>query len=99
MYWNDFKIKRAKGLPKRFRKGDKVTVMRGQYKKKVGNVTKVLLKQGKVYIEGIEVSRRDGNKAQVPIKPSNIMITSLVLEDRKRKEKVEKKTQNIKEKK
>ena len=73
------------------RKGDKVKIMRGQYKKKTGKVMRVLTISQKIYIEGIEVTKKDGSKAQVPLHPSNLMITELDLTDKYRKEKLEKK--------
>jgi len=66
------------------RKGDKVKVMRGQFKGKVGTVERVSVKHTKVYIQGIETKKRDGSKALFPLNPSNIMITELNLEDKKR---------------
>tara|TARA_Y100000310_G_C20116863_1_gene549662 strand:+ start:116 stop:514 length:399 start_codon:yes stop_codon:yes gene_type:complete len=71
------------------RKGDTVTIMRGDHKKKSGKVSKVMLKVEKVYIEGVETIKKDGSTVQVPIKPSNLRITSLDLEDKKRRKKLE----------
>ena len=79
------------------RKGDKVKILVGQYKKKTGKVNKILLKNQKVYIEGIEITKKDGSKAFVPVHPSNLMITELDLADKYRKETLERK--NTKEKK
>jgi len=79
------------------RKGDRVKIMVGQFKKKIGKVLRMNLKKEKVYIEGIESVRKDGNKVFVPLRPSNLMITELNLDDKKRKSKVERK--NVKEKK
>lgn len=71
------------------RKGDKVRVMRGQFKKTTGNVSKVNTKKLKVYVEGVDFVKKDGSKVQYPIHPSNLMITELNLEDRKRKKSLE----------
>lgn len=71
------------------RKGDTVKILRGDNKNKSGKVSKVMLKTEKVYIEGIETMKKDGSSVQVPIKPSNLMITDLVLDDKKRKAKLE----------
>lgn len=73
------------------RKGDTVKVMRGQFKGKTGKVSKVDYKKIKVMIEGIEIIKKDGNKVPYPIHPSNIMITTLKLEDKKRTAKLERK--------
>ena len=72
--------KRSIGL----RKGDKVKVMRGQFKKHAGKVDIVDLKKGKIYLTGIEISKKDGTKATCPIEPSNLMITELNTDDKMR---------------
>ncbi|MBW2978136.1 50S ribosomal protein L24 [Candidatus Woesearchaeota archaeon] len=66
------------------RKGDKVQVMRGQFKKKTGKIARSDLKKSKVYIEGIEIIKKDGTKTLYPINPSNLMILELNLDDKKR---------------
>ena len=69
------------------RKGDSVKVLRGQFKGKTGKIDRVEIKKSKVYITGIEVVKKDGTKALYPIHPSNLVITDLNLEDKKRMEK------------
>lgn len=81
---------KIRSLP--LRKGDTVKVMRGQFKKKTGKVARVDLKQTRIYIEGIEMVKKDGSKIPYPIHPSNLLIENLVLEDKQRKELVERKT-------
>ncbi|MEK6983434.1 MAG: 50S ribosomal protein L24 [Nanoarchaeota archaeon] len=66
------------------RKGDKVKVMRGQFRKLEGRVEKIILKRIKVFVEGIEIKKRDGAKKLVGMHPSNLMITELNLEDKSR---------------
>ena len=66
--------------------------MRGQFKKKTGKVARVDLKKTRIYIEGIEMVKKDGSKIPYPIHPSNLLIEILVLEDKQRKELVERKT-------
>lgn len=81
----------------RVRSGDKVKIMSGQFKKKEGKVERVDMKKERAYVSGIEIVKRDGSKTQYPIHPSNLMITELNLEDKKRKEILErKKTSEIK---
>ena len=72
-------------------KGDKVKVMKGQFKDKTGKIEQVILKKGKVYIEGVEIQKKDGTKTKYPISPNNIMITELNLTDKKRQEKLKRK--------
>ena len=73
------------------RKGDKVKVLRGQFKGHIGNVDKIDLKKSKAIILGIEVSKKDGSKTTYPINVSNLMITELNIDDKKRKKVLERK--------
>ncbi len=72
--------KRSIGL----RKGDKVTVMRGKFKKKTGKVGGVNRVKRQVFIEGMMRKKADGKEIFVPIHPSNIMIVELAAGDKKR---------------
>lgn len=73
------------------RKGDKVKVMRGQFKGRSGEVERVNLKKLKVYVQGMDNIRKDGGKVPYPITPSNLMIIEMKMEDKKRKASVERK--------
>lgn len=66
------------------RKGDKVKVLRGKLKGKEAKVSKVLTKLTKVYLEGIQVKKQDGSMADIPLRPSNLQIVDLVVDDKKR---------------
>lgn len=66
------------------RKGDTVKVMRGKFNKKEGKVTSINIKQLKVFIEGIQTKKMDGSKVDVRLRPSNLQIIALNLEDQKR---------------
>lgn len=68
----------------RVRKGDKVKVMTGQFKNTIGKIEKVNTKKHKLYITGVEQKKIDGTKAMYPIHPSNVLITELDLEDKRR---------------
>ncbi len=82
------------------KKGDKVKVLRGQFKKKEDLVEKVDLKREKIYVKGVELVKKDGSKVAYPLNASNLMITSLELSDKKRKAKLSgKKTAKAEEKK
>ncbi|MCK5149917.1 50S ribosomal protein L24 [Candidatus Pacearchaeota archaeon] len=85
------------------RKGDTVLIMRGKFKNKKGKVTTVDLKSSRIIIEGIQVKKQDGSKANVKLQPSNLQIIELNLEDRKRikssDKKPEEKTKDKKEEK
>lgn len=69
------------------RSGDKVKVMRGQFKGKEGKIENLDYKKSKAYINGIEVLKKDGSKALYPINVSNLIIQELVTDDKKRMKK------------
>ena len=66
------------------RKGDKIKVLRGQFKGKTGKVDTIDLKKTKVRITGIDFVKKDVTKAFYPLHPSNLVITELTVEDKKR---------------
>ncbi len=68
----------------RIRKGDRVKVMRGSFKGKVGAVDRVGVRNSKVYITGIEFVKKDGSKALFPIHPSNLLVQELNTNDKRR---------------
>jgi large subunit ribosomal protein L24 len=80
--------KKYKNSTLRIRKNDKVKILVGQFAGKEGKVERVNTKTGKIYITKIDVSKKDGSKALVPIQASNVIITELTLDDKKRKLKV-----------
>ncbi len=66
------------------KKGDKVKVLRGQFKGKEGSVERVSVKHSKVYVQSIEFQKKDGSKAFHPLEASNMIITELNMEDKRR---------------
>src|SRR3989304_4159754 len=66
------------------RKGDKVKIMRGQFRNKIGKVSRVDLKKMKIFVDGVEQNKIEGGKAPYPLHPSNVMITELETGDKKR---------------
>jgi len=72
---------KTRSLP--IRKGDKVKILIGQFKKKISIVTKVDLKRLRCFAEGAELVKKDGTKSPYPLHPSNLMILELH-EDKKR---------------
>lgn len=78
------------------RKEDKIKIVRGQFKKKIGKVEKVWTKRRKIQIENINLTKKDGSKIPYLIEPSKVIITELVLEDKKRKEIIERRTKGEK---
>lgn len=83
------KTYRVRSLP--IRTGDVVRVMRGDYKGVEGKVTKVDRKKYRIYIEGITRQKVDGTTVPVPIHPSNVEIIKLNLDDKIRREILERK--------
>ena len=72
-------------------KGDKVKVMTGSFKGKIGVIDKVHTKTQKIEINGVEYTKKDGSKSKYPIHITNVMIMELNLNDKRRKEKLSKK--------
>jgi large subunit ribosomal protein L24 len=70
-------------------KGDTVRVMRGNFHGHEDKVAKVNTKKNTLEIEGITMSKADGNKIAKPVHHSNVMITKLNLTDKWRREKLE----------
>ena len=66
------------------RKGDQVRIVRGDLKGKTGPVDKVNTRKGKVYIEGIKAKKVDGSEVPLPLSPSNLQITNMKLDDKRR---------------
>lgn len=66
------------------RKGDHIKVIRGEFRNKIGKIDKIDLKKGRLYVEGIEVIKKDGTKVLRSIHPSNVIILELNLDDKKR---------------
>lgn len=67
------------------RKGDKAKVMRGKFSGKEGKIVGVNLKKLRVFVEGISKKKPNGKEKFIPLQPSNLMITELVLTDEQRK--------------
>ena len=73
------------------RKGDKVRVMVGDFKKKEGKVESVFTRKLKVFVGGVERTKKDGTKVRIPIDPSNLMIMEFNMEDKYRQKIMERK--------
>jgi len=73
------------------RKGDDVKIMRGGFKNKKGKIALINLQKMKIYVEGIQKTKKDGTKISIPLEPSNLQIIGLNLEDKQRVAALEKK--------
>lgn len=80
----------------RIRVGDKVKVLRGTPKGKIAKVEKVDPKLERIYLVGVDVTKKDGSKYLKAFHPSNLMIMELNLDDKKRKQKLESSKENKK---
>jgi len=75
--------KGVKTLP--VRKGDTVRIMRGDHKGFEGKISRMDLKNYRIYVEGLTREKVDGTTIFVPVHPSKAMIRNLNLDDKWRK--------------
>ncbi len=73
------------------RSGDTVRIMRGDRKGFEGKVTRVDRRKYRIYVEGLTREKADGTAIFLPIHPSKIMIITLNLKDKWRKQVLERK--------
>jgi len=66
------------------KKGDKIKILRGNFKGKTGIVEKIDIKKEHIFVHGVETIKKDGSKVPKTINASNIMIISLNQEGKKR---------------
>lgn len=73
----------------RVTEGDSVKVLRGEFKGIEGKVTRVSTERRGIAIEGIKREKLKGGNVDIFIHPSNVIITSLNLEDKWRQNRLE----------
>lgn len=66
------------------RKGDEVLVMRGAFKKKQAKVLSTDRLFNKIILEGIQRTKKDGTKVNVPLDPRVLQIVKLNEDDKRR---------------
>ncbi len=71
--------------------GDTVKVLRGEYRGVDGKVSKISTQNGNLAIEGVKKEKSKGEKFDVLIKTSKVIITGLNLDDHWRKTKLQRK--------
>src|SRR4030043_1164814 len=81
--------KSVKTLP--VRKGDTVHIMRGDNKGFEGKISRLDLKNYRIYLEGLTREKVDGTVIFLPVHPSKVMIKNLNLNDKWRKAIVDRK--------
>ncbi len=69
--------------------GDEVKLLRGDHKGKVGKIVEVDVSVRKVVVEGVTNKKADGTEVPLPVDPSNLLITKLNLEDKRREQKLQ----------
>jgi len=69
--------------------GDSVTILRGEFKGVEGKIFKVSTQKSSVAIEGIKKEKTKGDKFDVYIHTSNLLVTSLNTDDKWRISKLE----------
>ena len=89
--------KGAKTLP--VRRGDTILIKRGDNKGFEGKVSRVDLKAYRIYVEGLTREKVDGTNIFLPIHPSKVEIRNLNLEDKWRKNILERKKEISKQEK
>ena len=65
--------------------------MVGEFKKKNGKIDLIDIKNYRVTIEGIQRTKKDGTKIKVYFHPSNLQVKELNLDDKNRKQALERK--------
>jgi large subunit ribosomal protein L24 len=68
------------------RKGDKVKIAVGNYKNHIGKIDHIDIKSVRIFVEGTDRTKTGGTKSLYPTNPSNVIIQELNLEDKRRKE-------------
>ena len=76
-------------------KGDTVKIVRGEYKGVEGKVEKINTEKGKLSIEGVQREKIKGGNVKVLIHASNVIISSVNMDDKYRKNKMENKDRQI----
>jgi large subunit ribosomal protein L24 len=71
------------------RVGDSVRIIRGEFRDIEGKITNVDPRSGVVNVEGVNREKLKGGHAPVPIPSSNLILTALALDDKRRKAKLE----------
>lgn len=72
----------------RVRTGDKVRVLRGNFRGHEGKVERVDVRNGKIFVTKVEIIKKDGaTKVPYGLNPSNVVITDLDTSDKRRMKK------------
>ena len=75
-------------------KGDTVKVLRGEFYGTAGKVTKILTQKNSITVDGVKREKVKGEKIDVPIHATNVIITALNDGDKWRMNKLQGKTKD-----
>ncbi len=76
------------------RNGDTVLVVRGEFRDMEGKISKVDHQKAQLFIEGASIEKSSGTTFDIPIHPSNVVLTKVeVKKDKWRKKIIERKSQ------
>lgn len=66
------------------RKGDRVKITAGGFKGTEGEVMRVDISHGKIYVDKATVKKRDGTETLRAMRPANLMLTDVDIRDKER---------------
>ena len=72
--------------------GDTIRIMRGDRKGFEGKIIRVSRKKHRIYVEGVTREKVDGTSIPIPLHPSKVMVVTLNLDDKWRRESLKRKT-------
>ena len=75
-------------------KGDTVKILRGEFYGTAGKVTNVLTRKNSITVDGVKKEKKKGDKIDVPIHATNVIITALNDEDKWRMNKLQGNSKN-----
>ena len=73
----------------RINKGDTVKILRGEFYGTAGKVTKILTRKNSITVDGVKREKTKGEKVDVPIHATNVIITGLNDDDKWRMNKLQ----------
>jgi len=78
------------------KKGDEVKVLRGKFAKKQGAVIGIDRRKSKIQVEGLNITKKGGDKVLVWLHPSNMKIIKVEDSDKRRFKKLKLKSEEEK---
>ncbi len=72
----EYGVKRAP-----IRRGDKVIVEKGEFRDHIGEVTRVDLKNYRIFLKGATIEKASGQEIHIPIRPWNVSIMELKMDE------------------